>query len=82
MATSLLRLPAVMAQCGLSRSSVYARAKKGLFPKPVALTAHARGWVDFEVQAVIAARIAGQSDEQVRALVASLEQRRTIAAAA
>ena len=35
MSTVILRLPAVMARTGLSRSTIYLRISRGEFPKPV-----------------------------------------------
>jgi prophage regulatory protein len=40
----VLRLPAVKARTGLSRSSIYLRISAGTFPKPVSLGARAVGW--------------------------------------
>jgi prophage regulatory protein len=37
MANALLRLPAVQARTGLSRSTIYLRISQGTFPKPVLL---------------------------------------------
>jgi prophage regulatory protein len=76
MLQTILRLPAVKAQSGLSRSTVYLRISQGLWPKPVSLGARAVGWPAAEIAAVIAARIAGKSDEEVRHLVAKLEASR------
>lgn len=39
-----LRLPAVREITGLSRSAIYDQMSKGLFPRPVQLTAKAVGW--------------------------------------
>ncbi len=40
----LLRLPAVLKLTGLKKSTVYAGAKNGTFPKPVRLSARAVAW--------------------------------------
>jgi len=50
MVTSILRLPAVKARTGLSRSTVYLRVSEGTFPKPVSLGGRAVGWVESEIQ--------------------------------
>ena len=50
MVTTILRLPAVKARTGLSRSSIYLRVTEGTFPKPVRLGRRAVGWVDAEIQ--------------------------------
>lgn len=46
---TILRLPAVKARTGLSRSSIYVRVSKGSFPAPVSLGGRAVGWVEAEV---------------------------------
>jgi prophage regulatory protein len=53
---------------------------QGLWPKQVSLGARAVGWPESEVQAMNSARIAGKSDEAIRALVAQLEAARKDAA--
>jgi prophage regulatory protein len=47
--TSILRLPAVKARTGLSRSTIYLRISEGHFPKPVSLGGRAVGWIEAEV---------------------------------
>jgi len=49
MATAILRLPAVKARTGLSRSTIYLRISEGRFPKPVSLGGRAVGWVEAEI---------------------------------
>jgi Predicted transcriptional regulator len=66
------RLPQVKAAIGLSRSTVYHHVKEGLLPPPVSIGARAIGWPDHEIKAITAARIAGKSDNEIRALVKSL----------
>jgi len=59
MATEILRLPAVKARTGLSRSTIYARIREGTdgFPKPVNLGKRAVGWLASEVDAWLAAQV-------------------------
>lgn len=54
----LLRLPEVIQLTGLGRSAIYDRMGRGDFPKSVPLTSTCRAWVESEVRAWIAARIA------------------------
>lgn len=49
MVTTILRLPAVKARTGLSRSTIYLRIADGSFPKPVSLGGRAVGWIEAEV---------------------------------
>lgn len=76
MVTRILRLPAVLKSRGRSRSSHYADIKSGLYVKPVQIGLRAVGTPEDEVNALNAARIAGKSDEEIRALVARLEAAR------
>ena len=75
-AARLLRLPAVLERMGLRTTSIYGHAKAGLFPPPVKLTGRCSAWPEHEVAAIITARIAGRSDDEVRALVARLVAQR------
>jgi prophage regulatory protein len=76
---TILRIPTVKSESGLSRSTIYLRIAQGLWTKPVSLGARAVGWPSDEVAAINAARIAGKSDEEVRALVTKLETARKAA---
>jgi prophage regulatory protein len=73
---TILRRKQVEHATGYSRSTIYLRISQGLWPKPVSLGPRAVGWPACEVAAVNAARIAGQSDDQIRILVGRLEQDR------
>ena len=76
---TLLRLPAVLKRRGRSRSSHYADIKAGLFVKPVLIGLRATGTPDNELEALNAARIAGKSEVEIRALVVKLEAMRKTA---
>jgi prophage regulatory protein len=80
MATKILRLPQVLAQCGLARSTLYGRIAERLWTAPVNLGPRSVGWPESEIDAINSARIAGKSDDEIRALVGKLEQQRTAAA--
>jgi prophage regulatory protein len=72
----ILRLPAVKAATGLSRSTLYLRIAQGVFTHPVSLGGRAVGWPGHEVAALNTARIAGKRDAEIRELVAKLEAAR------
>jgi len=59
-----------------STASIYNLIKKGLWPKSVKLNARSVGWPDAEILAINAARIAGQTDDQIRDLVKRLHFKR------
>ncbi len=73
---TILRLPIVKSESGLSRSTIYLRIFQGLWTKPVSLGARAVGWPSDEVEAINAARIAGNTDDEIRILVTELEAAR------
>ena len=73
MLQTILRLPYVKHESGLSRSTLYLRIAQGLWTKPISLGGRSVGWPAGEVAALNAARIAGKTDEEVRTLVSSLE---------
>jgi prophage regulatory protein len=76
MTHSILRLPAIIASTGLSRSTIYLRIKQRMFTNPVSLGGRAVGWPASEVTALNAARIAGKTDGEVRELVVQLKAAR------
>jgi prophage regulatory protein len=53
----ILRLPAVKARCGLSRSTIYQRIAAGDFPASISLGPKSIGFLDSEVTAWIEARV-------------------------
>lgn len=54
---TILRLPAVMANIGLSRSSIYLRIAEGTFPKPVSLGTRAVGWLQSDIEEWLRQRV-------------------------
>ena len=74
---SILRMPAVKAETGhRSHASIYTAIKSGLFTQPVPIGVRSVGWPDFEVAAINRARIAGQSEDEIRELVKRLHAKR------
>lgn len=74
---AILRIHGVTAVSGYrSKTSVYNAVQAGLLTKPVAIGLRSVGWPDYEVEAVTAARVAGQPDEAIRALVNKLHAQR------
>lgn len=73
---TLLRTPAVLEAYGVSRPALYAHMKDGLFPRPIKLGEKLAVWPSDECYAVINARIAGKTVEEIRELVTSLTEAR------
>ena len=76
MTHTILRLPFVLNERGRSRSAHYLDIQQGLFTQPVHIGLRAVGWPSSEVAAINAARIAGKSNDEIRALVTKLEAAR------
>jgi len=71
-------LPAVLEARGCGHSSLYVEIQEGLWTPPVRVGRASR-WPRHERQTLIAARIAGATEEQLRALVRRLlEQRKAM----
>jgi len=73
----ILRLPDVKRVLGhRADASVYNAIRDGLFTTGVAIGQRAKGWPDYEAQAIAAARVAGKSNAQIREIVKSLHAKR------
>lgn len=79
MSYKILRLPSCLDRSGVSRSTYYQRIADRLWTRPVSIGARSVGWPESEVSALIGARIAGQSDDEIRELVKRLEAARKAA---
>ena len=60
-----------------TRSTLYLRIKQRLMTPPIKLGERCAAWPADEIAAINAARIAGKTNEEIRELVAKLEQQRT-----
>ena len=75
----MFRLPDVRETTGFCKSSIYGRIKRGLLPPPVHIGERASGWPSAEINTIVAAQIAGKSEDVIRALVSQLiEDRKTV----
>ena len=54
----ILRLTQVIERTGLKKTKIYELQSEGQFPMRVKITSHAVGWIEHEVQAWLAGRIA------------------------
>jgi len=75
----ILRLPEVLKARGRSKPSHYEDIQNGLFTHPVLLGGRSVGWPEAEVRAINLARIAGRTEDEIRALVTQLEATRKAA---
>ena len=66
MPEKILRLPAVKARIGLSRSSIYQLVSQSRFPRPIALGSRSVGWLESEVNGWLAAQVEKSRQPQKR----------------
>ena len=70
-------MAAVKAETGhRSHASIYTAIKRGLFTTGVPIGGRSVGWPDYEIFAINRARIAGQSESEIRDLVSRLHAKR------
>lgn len=73
----LLRITETLEATGETRTPLYERISNGLFTRPVKVGGRrASGWPEKEVQAILSARVAGASDDEIRRLVDRLHAQR------
>ena len=72
----LMRINAVTERTATPKSSLYASISHGEFTRPIKLGERSSAWLESEVTAIINARIAGKSSDEIKALVIQLEAQR------
>lgn len=74
----IMSMPAVSASFGgLTPSPIYQLVRDGLLTEPVICGFKKTGWPAGEVRAILAARIKGQGEDEIRKLVIELETQRS-----
>lgn len=74
---AMLRGKKVDQEMGCGKTTRYDQVRRGLLTRPVKLLgARASGWPEYEIQAILAARVAGRTDNDIRELVRELHARR------
>lgn len=68
----LIKKPEVLALVGLSKSTLHLHIASGLMPPPVPIGERAVAFVQHEIQAVLAAKIAGCSRDELKQLISEL----------
>jgi prophage regulatory protein len=67
------RITETLKSTGYKKSTFYNRINAGLMPPPVSLAGgRSVGWIEHEIQSVIAAFCAGKSPEEIKELVKEL----------
>lgn len=72
----IIRLKEVLNFTGDKRSTFYLRIKQGLMPKQISLGGTSVGWLKSEIDTVLAARIKGATDSDIKILVQELTKNR------
>ncbi len=65
MSNKIIRLPEVIKETGLSRSTIYLRMSKGDFPQSISLGDRAVGWLQGEVNQWLEQRISARRNSGV-----------------
>jgi prophage regulatory protein len=74
---TIYRIAEVKRELGYrSHASIYQALRAGLFTKPVNIGTRSVGWPESEVKAIAAARIADCTEQELKALVKQLHQKR------
>jgi prophage regulatory protein len=68
----IIRFKEVKHRDGRSKSTLYAAMADGTFPSPIKLGARSVGWLESELNAMIAARAKGFSEAEIRKFVECL----------
>ena len=79
MAIKIQRLRETLNGSGNARSTHYLKMDEGLWTTQVKIGERAVGWPEHENDAINAARIAGKTDDEIRALVRVLHANRKTA---
>lgn len=68
----LIKQPAVLQLTAQAKSTLHVNIKRGLIPAAVKIGGRSVAYIESEILAVNAARIAGKSDDEIRQLVARM----------
>ena len=78
MALKLKRLDSAREITGVSRSGIYAGMKKGVFPPSIKLAGRTCAWLEHELEALNAARMAGKSEAEIEEVILELVAKRPV----
>ncbi len=75
--SNLLRPVQAANLLGSSTPTLYKHVKAGVCPAPVRFGPNSVAWLSHEIEAVIAARICGYSDDEIQSMVEDIIQQRS-----
>lgn len=67
-----VRLPELLEQLAVGKTTLYARIKQGTFPSPVKFGERVSAWLEHEVNTVVNAYMRSATKEDLQKLVAQL----------
>jgi prophage regulatory protein len=74
------RKPEVLKRLGISKTTFHLKINQTLLPPSIPLGARAVGFLQHEIDAVLAAMVAGKSNAEIKLLVLELVAQRKLAA--
>jgi prophage regulatory protein len=74
---SIVRLPGVERETGNRHSAIYLGVQRETITPPVSAGGRSKGWLEYELAAILTARAAGATDDDLRPLVRGLIKART-----
>lgn len=72
----IIRPGSAMGRLGIRKSAFYNWVQKGLLPPPFKLGKRAAGWLEEEIEEIVALMVAGRTEEEIRARVKELVLKR------
>ena len=73
---NFLRLRQVLELTALSRATFYRQVKEGTLPSQIHLGANSVAWLSHEIESVLAARICGYTEAELKELVLTIIAKR------
>jgi prophage regulatory protein len=76
MTLQIVKLPTLLKNHCISRSTAFSQINEGLLPPSISLGERSKGFIFSELNAVLTARVAGKSNEEIKELVNALVAQR------
>ena len=68
-ALSITRRPELLKRFGISNTCLHTRIHEGTMPPPISLGGRSVGWLEHELDSVLAAMAIGQSKDAIKSLI-------------
>ena len=73
---SIIRRPELLKRFGISNTCLHTRIHEGTMPPPISLGGRSVGWLNHELDAVLASMVAGRKKGAIKLLIAEMIQER------